>query len=252
MQAYGSGFARVYNSRWGGFARGCAPLIEAFYAAMPLGQQEHSLLDVCCGTGHMALYFLDRGYRVTGVDLSLAMLGHAAQNTATYVESGQARFIQADACSFDQEDRFGLAVSTFDALNHLPNLDALAACFRRVHAAVQDGGLFVFDLNTRTGLHTWNSVQVEDTPALLLVNRSVYDSEAGKAYARLSGFVAVGEGVYERFEETVYNTAFDLETVRTLLPDTGWRAAHIARIEDLGQPLADPERETRVWFVASR
>lgn len=252
MQAYGAGFARVYNARWGDFARRVAPIIEAFYASTPLGRRERSLLDICCGTGQMAVHFLQRGYRVTGVDLSLAMIGHATQNTAAYVESGQARFVLANACEFSVDGRFGLATATYDALNHLPDLDALATCLRRIHAATMDGGLLIFDLNTRRGLEAWNSIQVDDNEDLLLVNRSIFDRQAGKAWARLSGFAKVGEGLYERFEEVVYNTAFDLESVRSLLLETGWNAVHIARLDNLGQPLTDPEAEARAWFVASR
>lgn len=252
MQAYGKGFARVYNARWGGFARRAAPIIAAFYAATPLGEREHSLLDVCCGAGHMLPYFLERGYRVTGVVLSPDMLSYARANTAPYVASGQAGFLEADAAAFIVDGTFGLAVSTYDALNHLPSLEALAACFRCVHAAVAPGGTYIFDLNTRAGLHTWNAIHVEDTPEMLLVNRSIYDEAAAKAYARLSGCVANDEGAFERFEDVVYNTAFDLGTVRQLLLDTGWRAAHVARLDALGEPLADPEGEQRAWFVASR
>jgi SAM-dependent methyltransferase len=251
MQAYGKGFARVYNARWGGFARRAAPLIETYYAGTPLGGREHSLLDVCCGAGHLLPHFLEHGYRVTGVDLSPDMLGWARANTAPYVESGLARFVAADAATFSLDDRFGLVVSTYDALNHLPDAGALAECFRHVRAVTIEGGHFVFDLNTRAGLHSWNSIHVDDAPDMLLVNRSIYDEAAGRAYARLSGFVADDRGVYERFEQLVYNTAFDVEAVRRLLLDTGWDAAHVARLDDLAHPIADPEGEQRAWFVAS-
>ena len=48
MQAYGEGFARVYNAKWANFATKVAPLILSFYEATPVGQTNRSILDLCC------------------------------------------------------------------------------------------------------------------------------------------------------------------------------------------------------------
>ena len=105
-----------------------------------LGQTNRRLLDVCCGTGQLAVHFLDRGYRVTGLDLSDEMLTYARQNAASYVESGRARFLAGDAADFALSEQFGLAVSTFDALNHLPDKTRLRACFECVNRTLAPGG----------------------------------------------------------------------------------------------------------------
>jgi hypothetical protein len=49
------------------------------------------------------------------MDLSESMLDYARRNAAGYLESGYARFIQADARDFMLDQPVGLAVSTFDA-----------------------------------------------------------------------------------------------------------------------------------------
>ena len=253
MQAYSRTFARIYNARWGFFARQVAPRLEAFYAGTAVGLASKAVLDLCCGTGQLAVHFLERGYRVTGIDLSEVMLDYARENTVPYVESGQAKFLQADAAAFRLEDRFGLAVSTFDALNHLEDVAALGSCFHCVYDVLVDGGWFIFDLNTRLGLERhWGGISVEDTHELMLVNRSIYDCASSRAYTRISGFALVKDGQYERFEETVYNTAFDMENVRQLLLSTGFRSAHCARVEELTTPLVEPECEPRVFFVAQK
>ena len=90
MQAYGPGFARIYNLRWTAFVQDVAPRILSYYERAPIAPANKSLLDVCCGTGQLAVYFLERGYRVTGLDLSEHMLHYARENVAPYVESGQA------------------------------------------------------------------------------------------------------------------------------------------------------------------
>lgn len=253
MQAYGAVFARVYNERWAGFVQQVAPTLHDFYVNTPLGQQERSLLDLCCGTGQLARYFLERGFHVTGVDLSEAMLAHARDSAAPYVENGQARFFQADAADFTLSERFGLVVSTYDALNHLPDETALRGCFRCAHAVTAPGGTFLFDLNTRAGLlERWNSISVIDTEEVMIVTRGIYDGLGERAWTKISGFARTEGGTYERFDETVYNTVFGMEAVRAMLLESGWSDAHCARLADLTRPIEEPEKERRVFFVARK
>lgn len=251
MQAYSKSFAKVYNIRWSGFAKQVAPLILDFYAATPIGQENKTVLDLCCGTGHLAVHFLEKGYRVVGLDLSEHMLHYAQENARQHVESGQAAFIQGDASNFTLDERFGLVVSTYDSLNHLENEQALRRCFQCVYA-VSDG-YFILDLNTRRGLRRWNTIQVDDSADdALIIIRGIYDGQSDKAWTKISGFLRLPDGLYERFDETAFNTVFEMEKVKGALLDVGWKNAYFARIQDLKTPLDEPENEGRVFIVASK
>ena len=252
MQAYGKNFARVYNLRWNNFAQQVSPRLRAYYESTPLGQENRTLLDVCCGTGQLALHFLDSGYTVTGLDLSPAMIEHARANTAPYLVGGQASFVQADAADFKVEGAFGLVVSTFDALNHLPNLAALRGCFESVYPALLPDGSFIFDLNTLTGLQRWNSIMIDDTPEMMIVNRGLVDYAANRAYMHISGFIRTSENLYERFEETAYNTIFALDDVRAALLSSGFRAVRFSRLQELHTALNEPENESRIFVIADK
>lgn len=250
MQAYGRVFARIYNLKWTDFAKRAAPKILKFYAGTATGQENKTMLDVCCGTGQLALYFLENGYTVTGLDLSEPMLECARENAAQYIADEQAKFVQADATNFTFDERFGLVVSTYDALNHLPDNEALKACFECVHAV--NDGYFIFDLNTRFGLNRWNGMMMNESDEMVLINRGIYDSGMDKAWTKITGFLLTPDGLYTRFNETAYNTAFDMEWVRTALLDTGWQDVYYARLEDLNTPIDEPEQENRVFFVARK
>lgn len=252
MQAYGAGFARIYNIQWISFAKDIAPRILDAYERSRIGAQNKSILDLCCGTGQLAHYFLEHGYTVTGIDLSEAMLDYACENNRAYVEKGQAKFIQGDASGFSLAERFGLVVSTYDALNHLENDSALDRCFHCVFNVLADDGQFIFDLNTRAGLMRWNSVNVADTSDAMIVTRGIYDGVGPRAYTKISGFVPTEEGHYERFDETAFNTVFEMQAVKKMLLDTGWRHVYFARTQDLATPIADPEKEGRVFIVANK
>lgn len=249
---YGRAFADFYNQHWQVFAEHSAPRLLAWYAATQPGRQRLPVLDVGCGTGQLARHFLAQGFAVTGLDLAPAMLAHAAANNAAAVAAGQARFVQADAAHFTLAQRFGLALSTFDTLNHLPHLEALRGCFRSVKDVLAPGGLFVFDLNTRLGLQGWNSLGVHEANGAVLIQRRAFDAGAERALTTLTGFVPAAGGGYERFDEAIYNTVFEMEAVRQALLDEGWPEVHTATLADLDAPLADPEQEGRVYFVARR
>lgn len=249
MGAYGSAFARIYNQEWTGFVNRVAPYILTFYESGPAGEASREVLDLGCGTGQLAHYCLERGYRVTGLDLSADMLHYARDNNRRYVDSGQAAFVQGNAAQFTLDHPVGLVTSTFDTLNHLEDLSSLASCFRSVAAVLAKDGVFIFDLHTRTGLSRWNSIQVQDTEQAMIVNRGIYDGQSERAYVKISGFVRTPDGHYERFDETAFNTVFDLGAVLEQLQDTGFRRAYLARVEDLTTPIENPEEKSRVFVV---
>lgn len=252
MQAYGKGFAKVYNALWGDFARRISPLISEFYESTPLGRQNKTLLDLCCGTGQLSLFFLSKGYKVLGLDLSDEMLHYARENTLPFLPGGQARFIQGDAADFQLDEKFGLAVSSFDALNHLPDMESLKGCFRATFEAVEDGGYFIFDLNTRLGLTRWNGVFVHPGDDIFFVNRSIYDDLTVRAWTKITGFAQNEDGLYERFEETIYNSVFEMQDVLAELQQAGFQTAYFAKASDLAAPIEEPEAEPRVFFIARK
>jgi SAM-dependent methyltransferase len=247
---YNSGFAKVYNARWAGFANSVAPHIQEFYERKPISHQANSLLDICCGTGQLALHFLEAGYRVTGLDISPAMLSHAQANCQVYIESGKAHFASADAAGFMVDQTFGLAVSTYDALNHLPDLAALQGCFKSTYTALREGGWFIFDLNTRRGLRQWTGMSVQDMENLTLITRGVDAGE--RMYTHITGFVLQEEGGYIRVDQTAFNTVFDLDVVTVALHEAGFLGTYCALIDDLDTPLENPEQVPRVFFVAQK
>jgi SAM-dependent methyltransferase len=249
-QAYSESFARYYNRTGADFARQLAPRIYAWHQ-LSTGSPPARVLDVGCGTGQLAHYFLDRGCRVTGIDLSPSMLEFARQNNADFIASGVAEFIEGDATNFTVDPTFDLAVSTFDAINHLPDFAALRSCFASVGAVTDSNGRFVFDLNTRGGIRRWNGVLVQDGHDQWVLQRGLYDG-GDRALMMITGFSRVDDGHYERFEECVYNTLFDLEQVLDLLAETGWVDAYCARLDDLATAVQQPEALDRAVVIARK
>lgn len=250
MQAYGKSFAQIYNHHWISFVRQVAPRLMMFYSSTEPGRDKQAVLDLCCGTGQLAAHFLSMGFPVLGLDLSPYMLAHAKENCQTYLESGQGQFILADATNFQLDRQIGLVVSTFDSLNHLPDMAALKSCFASVYPVLADNGIFIFDLNTPLGLSQWNGVHLQDNDDIFLLNRNFYEEGLKRSYMAVTGFLRGEDGKYERFSETAYNTIFDLAEVRAALLAAGWQEVYYARPESLRTPIDNPDELGRVFFVA--
>jgi ubiquinone/menaquinone biosynthesis C-methylase UbiE len=74
MQAYSKTFAAVYDKKWAAFSHQVAPFLIDFYASTEIGRMDRTILDLCCGAGHLAVHFLEKGHKVVGLDLSEHML----------------------------------------------------------------------------------------------------------------------------------------------------------------------------------
>jgi SAM-dependent methyltransferase len=133
-------FAWFYNKYWGGeYSRPALAIFNVIlFPHLPDGCR---ILDLCCGAGQIAIGLTELGYQVTGVDGSEAMLEFARANAPG------AEFIRADARDFRLPDKFQAVISAFDSLNHIMELEELKTVFRNVHDAMEDDGVFLFDLN---------------------------------------------------------------------------------------------------------
>jgi SAM-dependent methyltransferase len=250
MPAYGPVFAQVYNRYWRQFSTEAAPKLRALYERCDIAKRNRLLLDLGCGVGSLAAYFLEHGLEVIGVDLSEPMLAHAQENLRVYLDSGQANLIHSDFRCVQVNRRAGLVVSTFDAMNHLPDLAALRQTLANAHGLMERGGLMAFDVNTRFGLQRWTNVTVDETADSMIVARGVYDPAGSKAWARISGFTRM-DGEWRRFEETIHNTAYDMTDVAQAVRDAGLERFYFSGEEDLETPVRNPEELPRVFVIAT-
>ncbi|MFA6666389.1 MAG: class I SAM-dependent methyltransferase [Armatimonadota bacterium] len=109
-----------------------------------------TVLDLCCGTGSASLLLARKGYKVTGVDISPRMIEIAKERSAQ--AGGDVEFYVQDATRFNLGRCFNLVISLFDSLNYILKPDHLLEAFRRAAAHMDEGGLFIFDMNTEYAL----------------------------------------------------------------------------------------------------
>jgi SAM-dependent methyltransferase len=246
MQVYGPQLARLYNHRWSSYAQNAAPLLRSFFENRPVSHHHPSVLDLGCGTGHLALHFLETGCPVTGLDLSEEMLRWARLRCRRYVLSHQATFERRDIRRFDVSQPFGMAVSTYNTLNHL-TFDELRNCFRSTSNGVVKGGWVLFDLNTHLGFTEWEEDKKTILPLDTLQVERTFNALTSTARLKVEGLDPT-----ESFLEHIENYAHPIQDCMDLLVRSGFSRVYSARVDDLEKPLKKPEEERRVFLVAEK
>jgi SAM-dependent methyltransferase len=132
---------RYMYERWTGKLLGVA---EA------AGLQGNRLLDVGCGTGLSFVSMLDRGFEVTGCDISPEMLARARERAGD-----RAILVEADARDLPELGSFDLVWAVNDAMNYLLTEDDLAAALTGMRRNLAPDGLVVFDVNTLEAYRTF-------------------------------------------------------------------------------------------------
>jgi SAM-dependent methyltransferase len=117
------------------------------------GLREGRLLDVGCGTGKSFLPMLERGWEVTGCDISASMLERARAKAGD-----GARLLVADMRELPPLGEFDLVWALDDAVNYLLGGEELGWALRGMGANLAPGGLLMFDVNT---LHSYRTFFAE-------------------------------------------------------------------------------------------
>ena len=104
------------------------------------------LLELACGTGRALLPLARQGYRITGVDVSPAMLALAQRKVAAEGLAEHVTLVQADMRDLDLGTRFNLAFVVANSFMHLLSIDDQLAALARIRAHLNPGGLLVLDL----------------------------------------------------------------------------------------------------------
>jgi len=136
--------ARVYDHEY----RDATADVAFFLARLAEARLRGPVLELGCGTGRVAIPLAEAGYRVTGIDLSEAMLdaGRARRRRLPAEVAVRLRFARKDMRDFAFPRRFGAVLSPFSALAMLTSPADRAACLARCRAALEPGGLLFVDL----------------------------------------------------------------------------------------------------------
>ena len=103
-----------------------------------------TILDVGCGTGGHAFLLSEKGYTVTGVDISENMLSIAKEKAKKI--KADVNFFQADACDFNLNMKFDSIISMFAVMGYQTTNEDFERALLSISKHLRPGGLFIFDV----------------------------------------------------------------------------------------------------------
>ncbi|MBE5961533.1 MAG: class I SAM-dependent methyltransferase [Lachnospiraceae bacterium] len=160
-------------------------------------------------------------------------------------------YLEQDMREFELFGTVAAVVSICDSMNYITSEDDLKKVFKLVNNYLDPSGLFIFDMNT---VHKYRDVMGDTVIAenredcsfiwenyyheeeminqydVTIYKKADYESEDGEP------------DLYERFKETHYQKAYELETVKRLLQEAGMEFVTAYEVCSKKAPDADTER----------
>lgn len=186
------------------------------------------ILDLCCGVGNMAAFMGGKGMDITGLDGSREMLEYAKGNAP------KAQFIHADARDFQLDNKFDAVTCLFDSVNHVLEQEGVKKLFQNVYDALNDGGTFVFDVNSLESAATASDMDffaVNDDEVFLI--KADFDNTNLITSYNMTAFLKE-EGAWQRYDNTVYEKFYTPEELIKLINDVGFSSVGFADGSSLG------------------
>lgn len=194
--------AKYYDRMMGNREKELAGLKQLIETNSP---EAKKILELACGTGTVSKYLHDQGYEMTGIDISPEMLA-VARNKIPH-----ATFFEQDIATFALSGTFDVVVCLFDSINHLIGYEKWEALFSRARNHLNNGGVFIFDINTIKKLgqlasgHPYIRV-FDDTKISMVITR-----RSDGVYDWLTRFEDIKRGTAE--EEIIQEQSFAIEKI---------------------------------------
>ncbi len=200
-------------------------------------------LDLACGTGSLTVEFKKRGIDVFGADMSSEMLTEAQMKAAD--EELDILFLKQKMQSLTLYGTIDTCVCTLDSISHLQGAREVQKTFDRVAYYMEQGGLFVFDVNTvyKHKEILGGNTFVYDTDEVFCVWQNTYSGEQHKVKIELDFFIPE-EDHYIRERECFSEYAYAEEDIISMLENSGFETLAVYRDMTFEQPCEDTQRIT--------
>jgi SAM-dependent methyltransferase len=207
-------------------------LLETVFSRL-LPRPPASVLDLGCGTGNHALILSKRGYRVTGIDSSAAML-RVARAKVRGSRSRNPAFVRADMRSFDLGRTFDAAICMDGAFTHLLTDRDILAHLRRVRRHLNAHGVYVFEfaqtLREETEGPGW--IHHEGRTEIVWLYDLAFDPRRHLLTAKNRFLAFEGGHVRRTFVNTYSTRVLSAPLLRRLVARAGMRLVAVYSTED--------------------
>ena len=184
------------------------------------------ILDLGCGTGKLTRLLKQAGYDMIGVDNSEEMLEIAREAEFDAKIKTDNEELSADSILYLLQDMrefelYGTVRAVI--INYLTEEADLLQVFKLVNNYLDPEGIFIFDLNT---VYKYKEILgettiSEDREEGSFIWDNYFDEETCMNEYDLTLFIREKNDLYRKYQETHYQRAYELGTVKELLKKAG-------------------------------
>lgn len=197
-----------------------------------------------CGTGSMAVRFAKMGFKVTGLDISPAMLDVASRKARG--EGLEIRFIQRDMRSFELPRPVDAVFCPCDGVNYLMGEADLSAFFNCAFKWLKPSGAFAFDISTPEKLRGMaGQTYFEDREDVSYFWRNELAGDV--LNMSLAFFCRRPGGLYERFDERQSQKLHEAADILKAMALAGFEGARVFGETGVDGPAPGDQR----WYFAA-
>ena len=216
------------------------------------------VLDCACGTGALTCILGERGYDMTGLDISMDML-YTAMDTAES-KGLEILWLCQDMCRMDMYGSFAAVLCMTDGVNHITTRKRLDAFFKRIYNFVDDGGLLIFDFLTPSHFESrvgkGGNVFYEDGEEGTCLWTSRYNEKSGICEYDITVYQRCdvddnedAEELFTRTDDSIREKAWSLEEITESLLGAGFKVRRTCGSLSFGKVKED---SGRVYVVAKK
>ncbi len=250
-ESYGKYLSEVYDTlngdidynAWADFIEKCFDR----YAKTPV---KH-ISEIACGTGTMSCLLSARGYSVTASDLSTEMLTYADAK-AQKEKCKNLIFTCQDMRCFKDSAKAGGVICLLDSLNCLTSPKDIKMCFDSVYNALEDGGVFLFDVNSKykfENIYADNAYILEDE-GVMCAWQNFYNEKTKICDFYLTFFLEQQNGMYVRHDEELKERMYTVKSLEKYLGECGFEVCGV--FSDFEFTKGCEMRDERLYFAATK
>lgn len=176
--------------------------------------------------------------------------------SSAVMKGNQILYLQQDMRDFELYGTVAAVISICDSMNYITSEEDLLKVFRLVNNYLDPGGLFIFDMNTEYKYKEIlsNNTIAENREDCSFIWENYYHEETMLNEYDVTIFVKLKEDednipteLFERFQETHYQKAYKIDTIKRLLEEAGME---FIAVYDAFTHSTPAEKSERVYFLA--